>query len=263
MSEVEVHAAWARVGGGLSVPPRRKRVDMEDLLVRTLSHARSDARLFWVAASWVSVHHNLVNTRRLVGRLKRCGELEKAVAGALFSVAKHEVGSVTLLNSVLKHCAPIAPPRPLFTVIEKNAVLTYRAREAALPLFREWGFWQDNISMRTDATRPIRWVLAHCPEFHTRAILGATLEAEIIDLVAVVPSSVQDVSTICEVAYSAAHEAASRLIARGWLSRSAQNGHQLLAMQEEFQRWYDRFPHRVAAENRAPSPLEARRPATV
>jgi hypothetical protein len=238
----DVHSAWARLGGGLSVPPAEDRVDVEDLLVRTLGMAREDARLFWVAASWVAVHHSLVNTRRLVGRLRGMDGEARAVAGALFGVARQAAGAASMLDSVLKHCTPADVPRPLFRVMEENAVLTAKVREGALPLFARWGFWQDEVSLRTDAIRPVRWVLAHCPELQSRAVLGAALEAEIVDVLLAAPATVQDLSRICGTTYSAAFEAAARLLGRGWLSKHREGSRQVLGVTPEMAGWYRQFP---------------------
>jgi hypothetical protein len=260
MIDTNVHAAWARLGAGVSVAPLARRVDVEDLIVRTLSMARGDARLFWVAASWVSVHHSLLNTRRLVARLKGVDGEERAVAGALFGVARSAAGAVSMLDSVLKHCAPITPPQPLFANVGRNAVLTAKVREGALPLFSRWGFWQDDVSLRADAVRPVRWVLAHCPEFRSRAILGATLEAEIVDVLVVVPGTAQDVSRICGTTYSAAFEAIARLVGRGWVTKRRQGARQVLALAEDVARWYNQFPlplHAGAVDVADASPSEA------
>ena len=90
--------------------------------------------------------------------------------------------------------------------------------------------------------RPVRWVLAHCPEFRSRAIVGATLEAEIVDVLLVVPGTVQDVSRICGTTYSAAFEAVARLLGRGWLTKRRQGARQVLALAEDVARWYNEFP---------------------
>jgi hypothetical protein len=244
---LDVYAAWARMGGGFSVPPLARRVDLEDLVGRTVALARGDARLFWVAASWLAVHHSLMNTRRMVARLKLLDGEERAVAGALFAVARQSAGAASSLDSVLKHCEPAEPARPLFTRMESRPVLVEKVREDALPLFLRWGFWQDEVSLKTDAIRPVGWVLAHCPELQSRAILGATLEAEIVDVVVVVPSTVQDLSRICGTTYSAAFEAASRLVGRGWLSKRREGTRQVLALRPEIAAWYHRFPGAATA----------------
>ena len=241
----DVYAAWARLGGGFSVPPLEERVDVESLLTDTLTLARGDARLFWLVASWVSVHHSLVNTRRLVARLRMADGEARAVAGALFGVARQAAGAASGLDTVLKHCAPLDAPEPLFHVMAGNPVLTATVQDGALPLFARWGFWQDEVSLRTDAIRPVRWVLAHCPELQSRAVLGAALEAEILDVLLAAPATVQDLSRVCGTTYSAAFEAAARLLGRGWLSKQREGNRQVLAITPQMAEWYRQFPRRA------------------
>ncbi|HSU16237.1 hypothetical protein [Longimicrobium sp.] len=164
MTKPTLYAEWARIGGGFPDEPASTPVDLEDLIVRTAAAAPGDARLFWVAASWLAVHHNLVNTRRLSDRLRVAPALDLAVAGAMLAVARDAAGSATQLDSALKHCRPLAAPRPLFDVIAASPLFTAKARDGTLDVFSAWGLWQDDLSLRLDAIRPVQWVLAHCPE---------------------------------------------------------------------------------------------------
>lgn len=242
MSTMDLHAAWARIGGGFTVDPSTRRVDLEDLVVRTLAAAPADARLFWVAASWLGVHHNLLNTRRLTDHLADRPALELAVAGAMLSVARKAAGPSTRLSSALKHCRALAEPRPLFDVNAAHPVLAWKVRDGALPLFLRWGLWQDDVSLRTDAVRPVAWVLANCPEFRARSLFGANLESEILDLLMVLPSTVSDLSEVLGTTYAATHEAAGRLIGRGWLRKRREAQRQVLTVREGFRAWFEAFP---------------------
>ncbi|HEX6750694.1 MAG TPA: hypothetical protein VF092_25630 [Longimicrobium sp.] len=242
MTTRDLHADWARIGGGFSVEPSSSPVDLEALIMGTLAAAPADARLFWVAASWLAVHHNLVNTRRLSHSLHSAGIRDLAVAGAILSVAREAAGSATQLDSALKHCRPLGDPQPLFDIIAESPFLTAKARDGALDVFAAWGYWQDEISLRTDAIRPVQWVLAHCPEFRSRAILGAALEAEVVDLVFLIPLSVQEISEVLGVTYSAAHNAAGRLLGRGWLRKTRRGRRLVLALRDEIRAWYEAYP---------------------
>lgn len=242
MPHNRIYREWARLGGGLSVAASPDPVDLEDLVVRTAAAAPGDARLFWVAAAWLGVHHALLNVRRLTGRLRDVTDPDSAVVGAMLSVARSVAGTATSLDSALKHCRPLHVPRPLFDVVAANPVLAVKAREGTLELFSAWGFWQDDSSPRTDAIRPVQWVLANCPEFQSRAVFGAGLEAEVIDVVIGAPATVRDLSTRLAVTYSAAHAAASRLIGRGWLRKTRDGRRQVLALREELRVWYASYP---------------------
>ena len=242
MNADELSAAWAHVGGGLSVAPSVRRVDLEELVARTAQAAPSDARLFWVAVSWVAVHHALVNVRRLAVRIRTLEPAGRAAAGAMLDAAA-VVGPVAArLSAAARACEPLAEPRPLFDTMAAHPVLALKAREGALPVFARWGFWQDDLSPRTDAIRPVAWVLSHCPELRSRALFGAGLDAEIFDVLLAVPATVRDLSTLLGVTYASAHEAASRLVDRGWLVRVRDGRRRVLTVREGLRAWYESYP---------------------
>lgn len=242
MTAPSLHSQWARIGGGFSVEPSPDPVDLEALVVGSAAASPGDARLFWVATSWLAVHHDLVNTRRLTDHLQRAAALDVAVAGAMLSLARQQAGSATQLESAVKHCRPLQEPRPLFDVVAESSLLTAKARAGALGVFVMWGFWQDDVSLRTDAIRPVQWVLAYCPEFQSRAVFGATLEAELVEILAAAPSTVREMSSLLGVTYSAAHHAASKLLGRGWLRKVRAGRSQVLALRDEVRAWYEAFP---------------------
>ncbi len=80
---VPLDAQWARIGGGFTVALSREPVDVERLIVASAHAAHGDSRLFWVMASWIAVHHKLIDVRRL-GRLLDAmpDDLGSAAAGA-------------------------------------------------------------------------------------------------------------------------------------------------------------------------------------
>lgn len=123
MNSKQIHAEWAQIGGGFTVPPAEHRVDLEELVIRTCALAPGEARLFWVAASWLAVHHNLVNTRKLGRLLDRQDPLSRAMAGALMSVALEIAPAAAQLRSVARHGQPLAERRPLFDSMAGNPVL--------------------------------------------------------------------------------------------------------------------------------------------
>ena len=131
--------------------------------------------------------------------------------------------------------------------MQENPVLRAKVRDGALPEFARWGVWQDDVSLRLDAVRPVSWLLAHAPEFRSRALFGANAEAEVLDLLLALPATVQDMAEILGMTYAAVHEAASRLVARGWLRRAREGRRQVLRVREELRGWIDAFPGEAAA----------------
>lgn len=116
------------------------------------------------------------------------------------------------------------------------------AREGALPIFARWGFWYHEVSVKTDAVRPIGWILAHCPEFRMRALFGADLESEIIDVLLETPATVSDLSEQFGVTYAAAHKAASKLVGRGLIRRTAEGRRKMLLVSPGIGEWLSTFP---------------------
>lgn len=109
----DISAEWRRVGAGLAIAPAAYPVDIEALVGRTAEQATADHRLFLVAASWIGLHHTLVDMRRLGRSLESLDAPGSAVAGAMLSVA-NEVASSDRLLGPQRHCRALGEPRVLF-----------------------------------------------------------------------------------------------------------------------------------------------------
>lgn len=245
----DISAEWRRVGAGFSVSPAAYPVDIEALVGRTAKQAPADHRLFFVAASWLGVHHTLVDMRRLGRTLENLDELGSAVAGAMLSVANEAAASDRLL-AAQRHCRPLGKPRVLFDRIAANTVLAAFAREQALPLFSRWGLWHDEISSKTAAIRPVRWILEHCPELRIRALIGASLEGEIVEALRQKSRSIAELARATGATYAATHEAVTRLYARG-LAESVRPGAKSgVALPWRVAVWFDAYPTAAGAQDR-------------
>ena len=55
-------------------------------------------------------------------------------------------------------------------------------RAAATPLYRRWGLWHDDESLKLTAIRPAAWLPRHVPELRVRAVVGPSLESDLITL---------------------------------------------------------------------------------
>lgn len=236
-----ISAEWARVGGGFTVEPARSPVDLEDLLVRSAVQAPADARLFAVAATWLSVHHHLVNVRRLGRMLDALEGMPSAAAGAMLSAANEEARSARLATAA-RHCRPLAEPRVFFERVAASPVLSTFARENTLPVFAHWGLWHDELTLKPDAVRPVGWVLEHCPELRVRALLGAGLDGEIVEALRVGPCSITELARDTGATYAATHEATTRLVARGLVEHRRRTGRTEVAIPAEVGSWLDAFP---------------------
>jgi DNA-binding transcriptional ArsR family regulator len=232
-------ARWARLGVLFGGAPAPEPVDVETLLIDTVREAADHPRLFWVAASWLCVHHRLVNLRRLGQRLRALPET--AVAGALLSLVDARVPGRPF-RGLLAHCRPVRPPRPLFSEVERSPVLRAKVARAAHPLFRRWGLLQDELALRPGSVRPTAWVLQHNPPLRLRALFGADLRAEILATLRTEAMSVAELARRLGATYAATHEALSALEA-GLLVTARQQGRQKrVALSAPVRRWLDRAP---------------------
>jgi hypothetical protein len=240
-----ISAEWARVGGGFSVAPAEHPIVIEDLLVRSAKQAPADYRLFFVAATWLGVHHHLVDMRRLGRELDALSELDSAVAGAMISVA-NQMANSPRLAAAERHCDPLSEPRPLFDRVAQNPLLREFARQDALPVFSRWGLWQDEVSLKGDAVKPVGWILERCPELRVRALIGASLEGEIVEALLAEPRTIADLARTTKATYASAHEAAARLVARGLIERLDEDDRRGLTLPESVERWIETFPASAA-----------------
>lgn len=245
----DISAEWRRVGAGFTVALASYPVDIEALVGRTAQQAAADHRLFFVAASWIAVHHTLLDTRRLARIFAGLDDPGSAVAGALLSVANQVAGSDRLL-AAQRYCRPLAEPRVLFARIEESPVLAAFAREQSLPLFTRWGLWHDEISLKTAAIRPIRWILEHCPELRTRALIGASLEGEIVEALREKPRSIADLARVTGATYAATHEAVTRLYARGLAEPVRSGAKSVVVLPRRIAAWLDAYPPATDRQDR-------------
>ncbi len=216
-----IAAAWTRVGVLFGVLPATSPVDLEVLICATAQAAPADERLFVCAASWLATHHGFVNGRRLsalAAGLSATDARSSAVLGATLSLADTTAGGAPALGAALAHCHPLSPPQPLFTVMGTMRTLRERVRQQTLPVFATWGLWHDDATLKPTAIRPVTWLLG-VPELRVRALLGPSVEADLMTRALEGAVAVRDVARATEVSYAAAHAAADRLVARGLLTR--------------------------------------------
>ncbi|HEX8212247.1 MAG TPA: hypothetical protein VF584_18875 [Longimicrobium sp.] len=245
----DISAEWKRVGAGFSVAPAAYPVDIEALVGRTARQAPADHRLFFVAASWIGVHHMLVDMRRLGRILEKLEELGSAVAGAMLAVA-NEVAASDRLLAAQRYCRPLHEPRVLFERIAADPVLAAFARDQSLPLFSRWGLWHDEISLKTAAIRPVRWILKHCPELRVRALIGASLEGQIVEALREKPRSIAELARVTGATYAATHEAVTRLYARGLAESLRSGAKSAVVLPRRIAVWLDAYPPAASERSR-------------
>lgn len=239
----ELMRRWTRIGGRFNVRPAQARVVPEGLLADTALYAEHNERLFFVAATWLGTHTELVNSRRLGQRFRELTGKASAVAGAICEIAKRIEGAPEgRLNAAAGHCIPLEEPALLFLVAERFPALAAESRERTLPEFGCWGLLHHEISLKRGAVRPARWLRVHCPELRMRELLGGTLEADILHLAMEAPRTAYELGQALDASYSATHQASTHLARRGLLEQLPHDGPgQPYAVPKDVHAWL-RFP---------------------
>lgn len=232
-------AEWARAGGGFTAEPSPYPVDLENLVGRTAVAAPRDYRALAVATTWLAQNSELVNVRRLGKVARNLAALPSAILGAMLEIAREANNAAERLSAVQHHCRPLHEARALFDRTQANPVLRSFARADSLPAFSAWGLWQDELTLKFDALRPISWILEHCPELRLRALYGPGLEAEVLQVLEGGPTTVAAVSRAVDASYSATHAALSRLEGRGSVVPLDGQG---VALSVPVRRWLDSYP---------------------
>lgn len=238
----ELSQKWVRVGVMLSIPASPGPVDIESLVVDSLSVIREDARLFWCIASWLSVHHELVNTRRLGRMLDALDGIDSALAGALLEIALLQNGDASTLVHLQGHCEGLDEPRILFGSVEELEGAEEAFRGQWIPSLRKWGFLNHQWTDKRDAVRPIGWLIRNVPELRIRALLGAGQDAEILERALVEAVTVTRISRQLDYTYASSHNAAGRLIRRGLIQRVEEGREVYLRPDTAVKEWLESFP---------------------
>lgn len=241
-------AEWARAGGGFMAQPATYVIDLEQLVGRTAVAAPRDYRALAVATTWIVQHSQLVNVRRLGKVASELEDTPAAILGAMIEIAHETNSAVERLTPVQRHCRPLREPRALFDRTQASPVLRRFAKEGALPAFKAWGLWQDELTLKFDALRPVSWILEHCPELRLRALYGPGLEAEVMQVLNRESATIAAIAREVDASYSATHAAVARLEGRG--SIVSHDGHGV-ELSTPVRSWLDGYPA-VARKHRAP-----------
>lgn len=238
----DLHLKWKRLGVMFSGPIPAGPVDPEWLVVESLGMVRSDSRLFWCVASWLSVHHELIDTRRLGKLLDQLQPPESALAGALLEVALQQSPRAANLESLGAHCRPLRRREILFHAVERVSGAARYFEGMWLEEFSQWGFLHYQWTDKRDAIRPVRWLLKHAPELRYRAVIGAGQEAELLEMALSEPVTVAEVAKRLNATYASTHSTASRLVRRGLVVREGAGREVYLRAAPLIKDWFEEFP---------------------
>jgi hypothetical protein len=118
----------------------------------------------------------------------------------------------------LAHCKRLRRPRALYDNIEALPAFREWARTHGLQLYRRWGFWHDDVTLKLVSVHPLARILK-VPELRARALCGPSIEAAFIAHAMVRITNARSLSRDIGVSYAAAHAAVEPLVGRGPLLR--------------------------------------------
>ena len=242
-----VAADWARLGVFFAVERTTQPVELEEVICRTASLTRDDERVFICAVSWLATHHAFVNGRRLSALVPDLTREASAVLGALLTLATQGAnGHAPELDAAIARCRPIHPGQPLFRIMDQFPSLRRRVEAQALPMFKAWGFWHDDMTLKLSVIRPVEWLIWRVPELRFRSLLGPSVEADIVAMVRGTSGRgviARDITLASRVSYAAAHAAVTRLVQRGILIRTRRGVRQELSLAPLVAGWFNAMDH--------------------
>ncbi len=171
---------WTRLGVLFGSRPARTSPDIERLLLDTARLAPSNARLFYLAVTWLSQYGNFVVRHRLKRLVEtQLAHLHQPTLAALLGLAvKH--GASKELQIAAEACHAAGEAGPLFEVHHQSRVLADLARRSACPEGLRWNLWLPDEPPKLDALRPAHWVIKHNPSYIDRIVRRGDLRASIL-----------------------------------------------------------------------------------
>jgi hypothetical protein len=217
-----LYAAWRRLGVNFAVASCTEMVEVEPLILATATVAGADERLTICAISWLVRYHSFVDGRRLSELTRDSAPSVRTYLGIMLSLAIEApdggAGRAPQYEAALAHCKPLRRPRALYDNIEALPAFRDWARTHSLPVYRRWGFWHDDVTLKLVSVHPLAQILK-VPELRARALCGPSIEAVLIALAMDGITNARALSRDIGVSYAAAHAAVERLVGRGLLLR--------------------------------------------
>ena len=175
-----LYAAWRRLGVNFSGPASANPVEVESLIMATAEAGGIDERLTVCAASWLACYPAFVDGRRLSELARAAAPLARSYLGVLLTLALESPDGAhraPQYRAALAHCKPATEPRAFYDVIERTPKLREFARTHTLPLYRRFGLWHDDVTLKRASIHPLARLLS-VPELRARTLCGPLLEAQ-------------------------------------------------------------------------------------
>lgn len=179
---------WRTLGVDVAVQPSARTPDLESVILRTAALMPDASRLFPIGFSWLATYQTLVARHRLARMADEiAGREHLAALGLLLDAVRHETGSPHLTLAIGR-CRPLGSAVALLRS-ERDPVYLPIVEGEACRLSRKWGLLTPMPAVKTDAIRPINWVLKANPSLRARALLGGNLAASILATIVAEPDS--------------------------------------------------------------------------
>ncbi len=184
MTQIEtIKRKWKKVGFRFNCRTAKEVVDVEQLIVDTVTAGRDEPVLIWGMVAWLIAYADLVNIARL---LRMISPEIQPIIGSLFELAV-ENGADAKLKNVIRNCRPKRTPGILFTVMGKTRVTAKHEKTHSLSVFKKWGLYCSTISLKTDALYSRHFILQNNKNLALRAVFGANTKSEILHLLLQLP----------------------------------------------------------------------------
>jgi biotin operon repressor len=185
-------AQWKYWGAGFNVPPCSGPVNLEQLLIDTAKGLAGNPRLLAMAATWLTMHHEIVEVQQLARLAGKLRGRDSARLGLLLESAQEFIGA-DVFAPVLAACQRWEPPEPLFDVDRSTPGMARIAAQSGSPLSGKWGLWAQSIDrLKPDAMRPASWIAQYNPMFLLRRLLKGDVRSKV--MTALAEQGFQDVS---------------------------------------------------------------------
>jgi hypothetical protein len=202
MKPDEILSQWARLGAFFNVEPSQETPDIEWLLISTAEILPQSPRLMAVCVTWLTGYYRLVCRHRLAGFAWQIENAEMSAGlGLILTMAKKHVGT-DHFNLAIKACKPTDTPKSLFASDQISEKLSLLVKNRSCDLGCQWGLWCEEIELKTDAVRPLGWVMDQNPLLKQRALFGGNLRASILETLRFCPDSGESESALARCCYA-------------------------------------------------------------
>ena len=177
--------SWKRAGFRFSCPASKTQIDIEQLMVNTVTSGRDEPVLIWALLTWIIYYADLINIHRLIRMLN--SEMD-SIIGALCEIAL-EKGADAKLNYIIGNCKPKDKPEILLNIIKESKVASKNEKGSSLPVFNKWGLYCSTITIKEDALFNRQYVLRNNKNLAIRAVFGANTKSEILNILTLIPKA--------------------------------------------------------------------------